>query len=121
MSARALKAELLSLMAATFAEAASLIAGAALLVLIGTPAPCTAAAGDGSADCQLLLGVGATYEFWGWSEGIVVPVTLELDASRWELGAFRMARTQIATSYGPPDKTAAEPYWGFSAMRRWTI
>jgi hypothetical protein len=71
------------------------------------------------AGCELFLGVGATYQFWGWSDGFVLPVTLELDESRWELGAFRMARTQIAIGYGPPDKIAADPYWGFSAMRRW--
>jgi hypothetical protein len=69
--------------------------------------------------CRVFIGVGATYQLWGWSEGIVVPVTFEFNDSRWELGAFRMARAQIASGYGPPDKIAAEPYWGFSAMRRW--
>jgi hypothetical protein len=70
--------------------------------------------------CKLLLGVGAPYQLWGWADGIVIPVTLELADSRWEVGAFRFPRTQIATNYpGPPDKVAAEPYWGFSAMRRW--
>jgi Lipid A 3-O-deacylase (PagL) len=69
--------------------------------------------------CKVLVGVGATYQLWGWSDGLVVPVTLELADSRWEVGAFRFARPQIAAGYGPPDKTAAEPYWGFTAMRRW--
>jgi Lipid A 3-O-deacylase (PagL) len=71
--------------------------------------------------CKLFLGVGGTFQFWGWSDGLVVPVTFEIDAGRWELGAFRFARTEIAVGYGPPDKTAAEPTWGFSAMRRWQI
>ena len=71
--------------------------------------------------CKLLVGAGQTYQFWGWSDGIVLPVTLELDESRWELGAFRVATRQIAIGHGypPPDYTSAPPFWGFSAMRRW--
>jgi hypothetical protein len=71
--------------------------------------------------CRLLVGVGATYQFWGWSDGLVLPVTLELDESRWELGAFRVATRQVAIGFGypPPDYTSAPPFWGFSAMRRW--
>jgi len=71
--------------------------------------------------CQLLVGAGATYQFWGWSRGLVLPITLELDESRWELGAFRVASRQIAIGHGypPPDYTSAAPFWGFSAMRRW--
>jgi hypothetical protein len=71
--------------------------------------------------CKLLIGAGQTYQFWGWSDGIVLPVTLELDESRWELGAFRVATRQIAIGHGypPPDYTSAAPFWGFSAMRRW--
>lgn len=71
--------------------------------------------------CKLLLGAGQTYQFWGWSDGVVLPVTLELDESRWELGAFRVATRQIAIGHGypPPDYTSAPPFWGYSAMRRW--
>jgi hypothetical protein len=71
--------------------------------------------------CQLLIGAGQTYQFWGWSDGVVLPVTLELDESRWELGAFRVATRQIAIGHGypPPAYTSATPFWGYSAMRRW--
>ncbi|HSZ09617.1 MAG TPA: acyloxyacyl hydrolase [Steroidobacteraceae bacterium] len=71
--------------------------------------------------CNLLIGAGETYQFWGWSHGVVLPVTLELDESRWELGAFRVATRQVAIGFGypPPDYTSAPPFWGFSAMRRW--
>jgi Lipid A 3-O-deacylase (PagL) len=71
--------------------------------------------------CRLLIGAGASYQFWGWSDGLVLPVTLELDESRWELGAFRVASRQVAIGFGypPPDYTSANPFWGFSAMRRW--
>jgi hypothetical protein len=71
--------------------------------------------------CRLLVGIGGTYQLWGWSDGLVLPVTLEINDSRWELGAFRLVRREIAVGYGPPDKTAAEPNWGFSAMRRWQV
>jgi Lipid A 3-O-deacylase (PagL) len=107
---------------------------ASVLTLTGSGAPAIAAAdneGVGAADsdshltpwtpcphCNLLIGIGATYQLWGWSDGLVVPVTLEISDSRWELGAFRMARTQWITGR-TADVPAAEPYWGFSAMRRW--
>jgi hypothetical protein len=107
----------------------------ALLIAVGWLAPSTAAADEQAAGtaqehfdplrpcahCMVLLGVGTTFEFWGWTNGIVLPVTLELSDSRWELGAFRMARRQTALGYPSPNDTAAEPYWGFSAMRRWQI
>jgi hypothetical protein len=71
--------------------------------------------------CKLLIGVGATYDLWDWTDGLVLPLTLELSDSRWELGAFRMARAQLVVSSRPHDGLAAEPYWGFSVMRRWQI
>jgi len=67
--------------------------------------------------CNLLVGVGATYRLFGWSDGIVVPLTLELDQSRWELGVFRFTNAQ---RYLDNDH-ATNPYWGFTAMRRWQI
>jgi hypothetical protein len=108
----------------------------AVLILSAVLDPCPAsaenspaqAADDGGFNpfapcpkCQLLIGAGASYQFWGWSDGLVLPITLELDESRWELGAFRIATRQIAIGHGypPPDYTSAPPFWGFSAMRRW--
>jgi hypothetical protein len=87
------------------------------LALLAGLAPAPAHAED--CHCKLLLGIGAPYQMWGWPDGFVLPITLELADSRWEVGAFRFARTQIAAGYGPPDKTAADPYWGYTAMRRW--
>lgn len=70
--------------------------------------------------CNLLIGIGGTYYDWAWSDGLVIPITLELADSRWEVGAFRMARAQaIIGSHTPPGQVAAEPNWGFSALRRW--
>jgi len=80
-----------------------------------------AAEGGGfCADCQLQIGVGGTYHYWGSTGGIVLPVTLVWDQDRYELGAFRMATAQEFY-----DETfqarirVANPYWGFSASRRW--
>jgi hypothetical protein len=64
--------------------------------------------------CKVLVGLGTTYRFSAWTDGIVVPLTLELDESRWELGAFRFANAQ---RYGD-NAHATHPYWGFTAMRR---
>jgi len=66
---------------------------------------------------NVLVGLGATYRLFGWTDGLVAPLTFELDESRWELGAFRMTNAQ---RYRENDR-AANPYWGFTAMRRWQV
>jgi hypothetical protein len=120
----------------SWASVRGVVAALALLVLSAVFDPAPASAQNAKAQtadendfnpfapcpkCKLLVGAGATYQFWGWSRGLVLPVTLELDESRWELGAFRVASRQIAIGHGypPPDYTSASPFWGFSAMRRW--
>jgi len=87
-----------------------------------TPAGDSAAAPGESAGwrcprCNVLIGVGATYRLFGWTDGVVLPVTLELDQSRWELGAFRMTNSQRYLN----NDHATNPYWGFTAMRRWQV
>ena len=69
--------------------------------------------------CRIWAGIGATYSFWSWTDGLVVPLTFEFADSRWELGVFRMARPQRAQ--GAPEGLAAPRYWGFSAVHRWQI
>lgn len=84
-----------------------------------------AAAPDKSfcAHCDLLVGIGESNNFWHWTDGLVLPVTLEVDDSRWEIGAFRIARRQLLKEYPKyaASTIAAEPYWGFTAMHRWEI
>jgi hypothetical protein len=63
------------------------------------------------------MGIGGTYQLWGWSDGLVVPMTLEISDSLWELGAFRLARRQVAVGYGHPGQYRGRSYWGFTAMR----
>ena len=69
--------------------------------------------------CNLLLGAGTTYQFLAFSDGLVLPITLEIDQSRWEIGAFRVATRQVGARNGYPPFTSSEPFWGFSGMRRW--
>lgn len=71
------------------------------------------------AHCLLLIGVGTTYYDFNWTRGLVLPVTLELDDSRWELGVFRFQTQQHAP--GAADIVYAHPYWGLTAMRRWQV
>jgi hypothetical protein len=72
--------------------------------------------------CNVLIGVGTTFRLFGWTGGVVVPVTLEMDDSRWELGAFRFATAQrFGYKDLPPTDHSANPYWGFTAMHRWQV
>jgi hypothetical protein len=91
-------------------------------------APRASSAGDLLAPCDrcdVLVGVGATFRYYGsyaWTGGLVVHVTLELADSRWELGAFRFATAQPAPASAlPATSRAANPYWGFTATRRWQV
>ena len=72
------------------------------------------------ADCQVQLGVGGTYHFWGRTGGVVIPLTVLWDRDRWEGGAFRMAGSQqfYDSTFGARVRVA-DPYWSFSASRRW--
>jgi hypothetical protein len=72
--------------------------------------------------CDVMVGAGATVWPWHWTDGVVLPALVELDGSRFELGAFRFATQQYLKSPGwPPYTVSAHPYWGFSAMRRWQV
>jgi lipid A 3-O-deacylase PagL len=85
-------------------------------------APQRAEASELCGQCDLTLGVGTTFSTWAWTGGVVFPVTLELQDGRWELGAFRFATGQRANAGALPANTnAANPYWGFSAMKRWQL
>ncbi len=71
---------------------------------------------------DLLIGGGTTFSHVAWTDGLVLEGTLELDNSRWELGAYRFATAQSVPISGvSADYHAANPYWGFTAMRRWQV
>jgi hypothetical protein len=72
--------------------------------------------------CEIQIGVGATYHFWGTTRGIVVPVTLEWSDGRYELGVFRIATRQVLFDANyPRGRVMADPYWGVSLSRRWRL
>ena len=76
-------------------------------------------AADFCSSCELQLGVGAAYHYWGYNHSLVVPIALNFDHDRWELAAFRFTSTQHyfvqAFNY---DVLWASPYWGASLTRR---
>jgi hypothetical protein len=71
--------------------------------------------------CEVQLGLGGTYHFWGDTQGVVVPLTVSWDRSRYEVGVFRMASRQILPTRDPSVRDQIDPYWGVSASRRWTL
>lgn len=76
-------------------------------------------AADLCSTCEVQLGLGATYHFWGYTHGLLVPAALNFDHDRWELGAFRFTKSQsyFNSTFGA-DVDFANPYWGFSLSRR---
>jgi len=72
--------------------------------------------------CELQIGIGDTYHFWGTTGGVVLPIVLNWSDSRYEFGLFRVSSRQILydahSRYG---RLMADPYWGVSLSRRWRI
>jgi hypothetical protein len=72
--------------------------------------------------CEVQVGLGGTYHFWGTTGGVVFPVTVNWSDSRYELGFFRVTTQQIL--YDPHyrnGRVVADPYWGVSLSRRWRL
>ena len=102
--------------------ASAIIKALICLAAFAVCAPQVAAAGALCSHCDVLIGVGTTFSPWAWTGGVVFPITLELQNSRWELGAFRFATGQRTRAGAlPPETDAANPYWGFTVMRRWQL
>jgi hypothetical protein len=74
------------------------------------------------ADCEVQLGVGGTYHFWGNTGAVVLPLTVSWDRGRYEFGIFRFAsRQMLADSGSGAERAMADPYWGASFSRRWDL
>jgi hypothetical protein len=86
---------------------------------LGALAVPNARAADVCATCELQLGIGHTYHFWGLTHSQVIPVVLNFDRDRWELGAFRFPSSQefFDATFNYHVRFAV-PYWGFSLTRR---
>jgi len=93
--------------------------GVLLAAALLAPAAPAVRAADFCSTCELQLGIGATYHFWETTHSLVVPVILNFDRDRWELGAFRFTGNQEffdTTFHG--HVRFATPHWGFSLTRR---
>lgn len=72
--------------------------------------------------CQLFLGVGDTYHYWGRMGGLVVPITFTWGDGRYEFGVFRFTTAQkLYEDQWGQTRLLAEPYWGTSMSRRWQL
>ena len=74
------------------------------------------------ASCEVQIGVGGTYHFWGSTGGVVIPVSVSWDQNHYEFGLFRMATQQtLLDSNTRSPRLMANPYWGVSVSRRWPL
>jgi hypothetical protein len=74
------------------------------------------------ASCEVQVGVGGTYHFWATTGSLVLPVTVQLQDGRYEVGVFRFTNTQLIPAPGTHrERLMADPYWGVSLSRRWRI
>ena len=72
--------------------------------------------------CEVQLGLGGTYHFWGPTGGLVFAGTLNWDSNRYELGVFRIASVQVLRDHAyNGGHVMADPYWGTSLSRRWQL
>lgn len=96
--------------------------GAIALLSCAGLAPRTSSAQSLCESCELQVGIGDTYHFWGTTGGVVLPVTLNWGDGRYEFGVFRISTRQILYDahyrYG---RLMADPYWGLSLSRRWRL
>ena len=72
--------------------------------------------------CEVQVGIGGTYHFWGATGGVVLPVTVDWSDARYELGFFRVTTQQVLHDANSPNgRLMADPYWGMSLSRRWGL
>jgi hypothetical protein len=96
--------------------------GFLVLLVCADYAPRSAAAQSFCASCEVQIGLGGTYHFWGTTGGAVVPVSVTWSESRYELGFFRVTSQQTLHDHASRnDRVLAEPYWGVSLSRRWQL
>ena len=101
----------------------ALVQSAAIALLLGVGyMPRFASAQSLCESCEVQLGIGETYHFWGTTGGVVLPVILDWSDARYELGLFRLSTRQILyDAHYPEGRLMADPYWGMSLSRRWRL
>jgi hypothetical protein len=102
----------------------------ALILSIGLPtlsvclgcAPRLAHAQVVCQSCEVQVGLGGTYHYWGTTGSLVLPVSLTWSDNRYELAAFRFTDQQLLPLPGTHrERLMADPYWGASLSRRWRL
>jgi hypothetical protein len=99
------------------------IQGVCLALLVSTGyAPQRVSAQPLCDSCEVQIGIGGTYHFWGTTGGVVLPVTLTWSDSRYEFGLFRVTTQQVLyDDVHRHGRVMADPYWGMSLSRRWRL
>ena len=74
------------------------------------------------ANCDVSVGVGATYHFWATTGGDVFPLTVVSADNDYEFGLFGFTTQQTLLERGAyRARLMANPYVGSSLSRRWTL
>jgi hypothetical protein len=85
-------------------------------------APWSAAAPSVCQTCEVQIGLGATYHYWGTTGSLVLPVSVTWSENRYEFGVFRFTNSQLLELPGTHrERHMAYPYWGASLSRRWRL
>ena len=71
--------------------------------------------------CEFHLGVGGTYHSFENTGGVVIPMTVSWDRSRWELGIFHFGEQTSDDNRDNVERVVAHPYWGASLSRRFAF
>jgi hypothetical protein len=92
------------------------VALAAVCAALATP---RVRAADFCPTCEVQLGIGATFHFWGYNNSPVLPVLFHFDEDRWELAVFRFVKHQeyFSDTFNYNIEWT-RPYWGVAVSRR---
>jgi hypothetical protein len=97
------------------------IAALVLLVCAGYPTR-PADAQPFCESCEVQVGLGGTYHYWGATGSLVLPVSVTWSENRYEFGVFRFTNSQLLELPGTHrERHMAYPYWGASLSRRWQL
>jgi Lipid A 3-O-deacylase (PagL) len=93
-----------------------------VLVVCAEYAPKSAVAQSFCGSCEVQVGLGGTYHYWGATGGVVLPVSVSWSEYRYELVFLRVTTQQLLHEPGSRnERLMADPYWGISLSRRWQI
>ncbi len=96
--------------------------GLLLLIVGASYAPRSADAQSLCQSCEVQVGLGGTYHYWGTTGGVVLPVAVTWSENRYELEFVRVTTQQTLRESGSRNsRLMADPYWGVSLSRRWQL